>query len=363
MNDLNKTSSADLKDEKKLLHFGLDYLTLNLIKEKDSISETEEFLRSIFLLPHDTDNTNVFYDFKWDQFEHPLTIYFSDTHEGQVAGFNLNNLYLFQVCEIDWEKPVWANTNYRYRYRLQFYGALFNEARKGDLEYMSLFTKFLNDVERRLISHSISRSDICADFSGFTPLQIKKGVKGTRRKKMNSLEEDPDTGQIETFYYGNKKKDRNTWLVRAYDKLADSRAKHKEKLYSDYFQYKSVTRLEFEIHSDTIRLFGLDLKQALNSKCQWGVLEGLMKTKYNYWEILKFLKRERVIYDFESVFMEKKIKKSIPLSREEFAKRFLSKAYKFEDKYGEDPAVYLMKNDIQFRKNVYNYLVNHPQVL
>lgn len=352
------TSPDHFKTEKKLLHFGLDYLTLNLCKKGDIGNQTEILLRGIFKLPHDTDNTNVYYGYEWENFEFPLMITFSESPDGEIAQFHLNDEYLFQVCRVDWEKPRWKNTKYRYKYRLQFYGAFFNGARRGNFIIQPFFSGFIEDVQSGAVSHSVSRVDICADVSGYTPKEIKEGIKGTRLKRMSMLNEDADTKQFQTFYYGDKRRDRSTWFARVYDKLVDSRNKGKEKFYADYFQFERVTRIELEIHSDTCRLFKLDLVQVLKNKCLWGVMDGLFRTKYYSWHILQFLKDQRLIYDFESVFMKKEIKPSIPLEREEYAMRFLSMAMRFEEKYGQDPAVYLIIKDMRIRANVLNYFYN-----
>ncbi len=362
MDDLSKPLSELLIVERKLLHFGLDYLTLNICKKDDQKNRSEPFLAKVFAVPHDTDNTNVYYDFEWGDLSLPFRLIFSESPDGEVAQFHLEQEYLFQVAKIDPEKPKWKNTGYKYRYRLQFYGAIFNATRRGEIVYTSLFPIFLGDINNGLVSHSVSRVDICADISGFTPRQIKKGIKGSHRKRMSILGENPKTGEFETFYYGDKSRDRNTWFARAYDKLADSRVKRKERFYSDYFQFEKVTRIELEVHSDTCRLFELNLAKVLDLAILWAVLKGLMKTKYNSWDILRFLEKQRVIYDFESVFLEKVIKKSIPLQREDYAKRFLSMSDNFGERYGEDPAVYIVKNRKESKKNVFRYFADNPQI-
>jgi len=355
MNETNKPSSADLKTEKKLLHFGLDYLILNICSKADTNSETAQFLNAIFSMDHNTTNSNTIGNFVWAESMQEVRIIFSESPDGEVAQIHQGEHYLFQIAQIDHKSPKWKNTNYQYKYRVQFYGDFFNQARREVFDSNDFFEIFLKDIETSQVINSLSRIDICADIACIRPEEIYKGVKGTHLKLFSEFGKSKKTGEMETFYYG-KKLANSSWFIRCYDKLADSRKKRKEKLYKDYFFYKNVTRIEAEMKSDTLRAYQVNLLKIQDINFIWSIYARLLKTKYNSWAILPFLKRELKKWGFKKIPLEKRNHQIIPLEREQYAKRLLSTSETFFERYENNPAIHILSKMPHLQDETLKYL-------
>jgi len=357
LNDGNKPSSAGLKTEKKLLHFGLDYLTLNICDKDDISSTTVRYLDAIFSLDHNTTNSNIIRDFVWADSMEEIRIIFSESPDGEVAQIHWKESYLFQIAQIDHESPKWKNTKYSYKYRIQFYGDFFNSVRTEKIEEYDFLNIFIEDIENNTVKNSLSRLDVCSDISNISPKEILKDIKGTHLKKISEFEKDKKTGEMETFYYG-KRGGNTTWFIRCYNKLADCRKKFKENLYREYFFYEKVTRLEAEVKTDTLKLNKVNMINIQDNNFLWSLYFSLLKTKYNSWGILPFLKREMKKNGFKKIPLEKRDHEPMPLSRERFRQRFVSSANNFFKRYELNPAIYILKEFPRFEDETLKYITN-----
>lgn len=341
MNGLNETLSAVLITEKKLLDFGLDYLIFSVCQENDRITKVAKFIDGIYNRSHNTTNQNTIRNFEWPGMEEHFHVIFSDSYDGEVIQFHWEEEYFFQIAKIDYSRPPWSNLNnkHKYKYRIQFYGDLFNALRNGRFDYRGLLTLFTEDNE---VISSITRLDLKTDISNVSVKEISDGIKGGRLKKVNEFEKDKKTGEMETYYYGKRSKN-DDWFARIYDKLAEARKDGHEKHYADYFQFERVTRLELEIRGNICKTYKVDLKNIQDPNFLWSLYAGLLKTKYNWWKILPFLKRKMKKYGFHKRKLEKRIHKPIPLGREVFAKRLVSWAMNFFKRYDINPIFYLFQ--------------------
>jgi hypothetical protein len=343
---LSASSKTVKKTEKKLLHFGLDYLTINTCHKFFPKTNLEKYFESIFNIPHNFENTNTVKDFVWGNSDLSLRIIFSEAKEGEIAQFHWKEEYLFQICKIDPEYGKWKNIRYKYKYRLQFYGDFFNAIRRDEIDLVDILDIFILDGDKC----SLSRFDLCADISGITPKEIYDGINGSRLRDFCEFKKNKKTGKMETFYYGDKN-NCSTWYTRVYDKIADSRTKKKEKMYSEYFQYENVTRIELEIHTDTIKEWMVDLLNIQNTNFLWTIFHNLLRNKYNDWAIIPFLKRELKKHGFKKIPVERMKINSQMLAEEAFAKRFESSGYNFISRYDKNPIIFLLKSHIHLSQD------------
>ena len=335
----NKLVYGDLKTEKKLLYFGADFLNINICDIKDTNTKIFHFLQAVFSISHNTTNANSTNAFEWGNKGQEVEITFSDSIMGEAAEIRQGKNYLFRVINIskDWAKPL----NYKYLFRIECYGTFFNLIRLKKLYFEDFFSSFLEEIKTRNITHSVSRIDICADIAGISPKQIKRGISGTRLRKFSDIEKDFKTGEMETFYYG-KKGGSKTWHARVYNKKEDCRAKKKEFLYKDYFEYEKVTRTELEIHSEACKEWQVSFLNCLNTEYLAGVFRKLLITKYMTWKIANYVNKELKKMNYQSLKIDRRIQnKRIPLTQEQYATRLKNTADNFYERYEENPIDYL----------------------
>ncbi len=353
-----KPKLDDLKQEKKLLYFGLDFLIINIMESRRGIgSKAMSFIDSIFNYPHNTTNTNHVGDFAWADTTKTVSIDYVDSKNGEAAQIHYREHFIFRIIRIDnqnWRRDL----HYEYKYRIEFYGTFFNLVRMKEFSISDFMAIFMKDIQENMLKLSVGRSDICADMSCFTTKDIEQGIKGdpAHRKKITHFNINPSTNIPESFYYGKNSK---TWFARAYDKKLDSIVKGKAGLYSDYFQYENATRLELEIHSCSE--YGLSLANCLNNEFLWAVCRKLLDSKYVKWRICKFINQELIRSGFNKFDYTKLDKMPVTLPMRKYVKRLLTMAFNFEKRYGQDileifdRELPLMRNDSNHKKLKYSH--------
>lgn len=205
---------------KKLLYFGADFLTVNLIKGDEYKSKLKGVFDSLFAIPHDDDNASTL--FEYDFFGEVFTVDFRTIKKGEVAIFLRENFPVFEIQKIS---SKWAeNIKFKYLYRIEFKGMFFMLGHQKIFPVDS-FIKSIFNMKNRDYSLSTSRLDITADIANITTKQIFAGVPTTR--KTSAIGTDTKTQETETFYVGNIMKSKNDrQLIRIYNKLNELIAKN-----------------------------------------------------------------------------------------------------------------------------------------
>lgn len=340
---INKPKTWTAKDVKELLHFGPDFLRINLKQKEGEKSRSISFLDAIFSMPHNTSNSNTFDDFVWADTSEEVRIIFTDGKMGEVAQIYKQGEFIFRVVLVD---RVWAkNLHYEYKYRLDCYGIFFALERQKLLSVETFLDIFIKDDRERKIDSSVSREDICSDFSGYTTNSVFRGIRGSKkhRKKSSNLATDPITGLHETIYYGDPK-EADRWFLRIYNKLLDIKYKKKEKFYFEYFDHAIVTRLEEEIRSDSCKDYGITLQNCLNREYLWGVYIKLLDNQFVKWKIVAFLERELKKKFFAKSLIERREHMPIPLEQTDYGRRIVSQLLSFEDRYNANAVDFIISH-------------------
>lgn len=107
---------------------------------------------------------------------------------------------------------------------------------------------------------SINRLDICFDIPVSTKTALRRYT-----SKLSKGATIYDNDKIETQYIG-KKSNCKRHFIRVYDKLLDIQVKKKFAEYLHYFNYQNVTRIEVEMHTKTIKRYGINPEMLYNLK-------------------------------------------------------------------------------------------------
>lgn len=328
-----QAQNAALSKTKKVLHFGADYAVLNVVKKKDMMSKSSGWLRCIFDLPHNTTNSNIQEDVAWADTNELVNIQYAMTTKGEAAEIYQDGVHLFKITKVteDWA----SNIHYPYTYRIDFYSQFFTQARNHTIDPLVFCKIFLDDIELGILSSSLSRIDVCADLSGYTPKDIEKSCIGIDNIPVTRFNQ--KHGESETVYFGNKNQN-NKGFVRAYDKKLDSRKKGKEKYFLDYEMYESVTRLEIEMRSNYCKKFRVKLKNVFDNNFLFSLYSDFLCNRLRQFAVLNFIQAELTKIGFQTMYIDKSvIDKSLIISASLYKKRFVNQAMKICKTYKTNP--------------------------
>jgi len=335
MNKVLKPSLADQENvfpnAKKLLHFGTDWISFNIsLVDSRKPSPSFSFLESLFRLPHNDTNASEYDSVVWGNTETEVMLEFSGKIQmGEVLSIKGHKgKAILRVVKID---PEWAkNIHYKFQYRIDCYGTLFDYDRLGLLNAREILSLFLLDIEQGLLRHSVSRVDICADFSGYTVKSIFRGIIGSKahmKKKTIFNADNP-----ETLNYGEKK---DKWMARAYNKVLDARKKAKEWIFLrlGYFDCEPITRLEVEARSDMCLNNSLTLPLCFDHEYLFGIYKRLLRNKLVQFQIIPFLEKELKKRNFRIILPKKREHDPKRLSEEKYIKRIKSSVENAMERY------------------------------
>ncbi len=169
---------------------------------------------------------------------HSFTVTYNETKSERILNFNHGHYRVF--CLV---KNMGMGIADHVPYTFLFDGSYFyfEELSECLLQFTSQYLPFL----------SLSRVDTALDCN-VPVLKLWKKHKTQFRKKIPYINGD----DIESFYLGMKKGNKK-YLIRVYDKKADSYKKEKFLLFSHYLQEETVTRIEAELHTKTIKQLGI----------------------------------------------------------------------------------------------------------
>lgn len=299
---MSKHNKLNTKHE--LLHFGIDWLTLNITPKRKAQPVSIRFMESLFSIPHNDTNASFISDFNWLHTVESVDLMFSENKRDGVMVFILfKGVPIIRVAIPNTKSR--RNIKYKYRYQISFYGMFFDFHRLKRIDAESFLKIFVDDIEEGLLKHSISRIDICADLSNFTTNEIEKGIKGDKAhmKHGNRFKIDPITKIAETINYGDKS---SRWMARIYNKLVEAQAKRKEAFYFDYYNHEEVTRLELEIKSEVCQEYKVTLPKTFDNHFIWSLYKQLLNTQFVKWDISSFIEQELKKKDFRSIELEKR---------------------------------------------------------
>lgn len=295
MNKVLKSLSANqdnvFRNEKKLLHFGPDWITFNIASRVSQMPPSISFLDSIFKIPHNDTNASEYDSFIWCDNHTEVKIQFTGRNQmGEMIVINgQKGKSLLRITKIDKESSQTFKTVAKYSYRIDCYGTLFDYDRLGLINAQEVLSIFLSDIERTLVTHSVSRIDICADLAGYKVKSIQRGIIGSEshKKKITVF----NTSEPETINYGNKT---GKWMARAYNKLLDVQKKKKEWIFIKlgYFDSFLVTRLETEARSDICLENSLTLPLCFDNKYLFGIYKSLLGNKLVQFKVIPFIEKE-----------------------------------------------------------------------
>lgn len=326
-----------------LLNFSIDHLTLNVGFDEyvtpEQVNKTNIFKLAHFLKYsglNDT-NTNQLLDLFWEPFGEEVNI----SKENSNQKHNTYAIYwgkykILRLEDVDKSSTLKSNLNYKYQYRVTFYGTLFALSRIQKINLMDFLRPFYEDLSHSFMIHSVSRLDICADIFGASVSSIRRGIKGdkTHFKNFSKINENAVSKEAETIYYGKKS---GAWMARIYNKLLDINAKGKELLFIDYLSHAKVTRLEIELKSAVIQRFKVDLFNVFDLSYLLSVYKQTLKNKYVEFSIVSFIEKEMIKSGTASFQITPKKLTYDPLSRTKVFKRFNNNVKKLFIEYEVSP--------------------------
>ena len=334
MNSFIKTKKINFNHEKKLLHFGLDYIVLNLHITSDPVSQSYLFLNSIFKTPHNTTNSNSLEDFAWGDTKEKVNIFFIDTPQGEGVDVIYNGIKIIRIVKVS---KKWAkNIRYKYSYLIDYYGNFFALERNKLINTNNFYSVFINDIKNKKITSSISRIDICSDLAGFTTKDIFNKCQGVNNLTTTRIAE--KNGIPETIYFG-KKTSNNKGVVRAYNKKIEVSAKSgKKKYFFDYFLYEYVTRLEAEIKSNYCKKFNITFEKIFDNSFLFSLYVNFLNNKSRKFKISKFIEKELKNRGYQKMIIDiKNINQGKTLAFETYRQKFKNIIITVCEVYAKDP--------------------------
>ena len=198
--------------------------------------------------------------------------------------------YKFSIDYNGFSTPLFMVRYYKTLTLLDFYGSFF---RLVDIQYLPS-----NYIESILVSLgvsfncSISRIDYRLDFLSDSSLKIQ-WVHNVLKHNINtsSIRSWKKWQVLTNWQCGDKNS--KAVVFRLYDKFIDSKKKHKEYLYTDYFRFDSVHRLEFECNLKFCRWFTFnDLNLLLDKiyRVFW------ISENQRIWKILYRYDKNKLVY-------------------------------------------------------------------
>ena len=326
----------------QVLHFGSDYLALNIIKEEDLLnpnkSKTIKWLEFIFNLPYNCTNANTFEDITWIDTDEVVDFEFFESKKGIAVQIMKDGVHIITITKIDENSSMSTVSPYLYRY--DFYGQFFNLYRLDELDILPYLKTLIEDIEMDTISSSIGRIDICADIAGCLPRDIENNFNSILDLKITKIREDKKTGSETINFVKTKRK-----TIRVYNKLIEAEHK-KKKWFLDYFKNDTVTRLEVELNSEYKKKFNIKISDILDKNRLFGFyLEALNTSKYKF-GITDFIKSELEKMNFKICPpVITSIDKGDLLKSCKYVKRFYKQAEKIRDIYELNPIVILLNGN------------------
>lgn len=260
-----------------LLYFGLDYLTMlvgNTSSEK--IARFVYMFDFIFSLSHNSSNASEYYNQYLGNTGLKCNVIFGTGRDSNYLYLHFDQHRIITVEKIDENSNLKNLTGNKYQYRIQFYSSFFSLQRLQRLSVEKFFTDFYSDYVNDSIVHSISRIDICADLTNFSPLYYRDQISISSQSglRFSAIGLDMHFKEAETIGISA-----SSWSLRMYNKNKEIEVKGKHALFPEYLEEKSVTRIEIELKK-RLREFKPELAKVLDTQWLLGVYEKVLNNKY-----------------------------------------------------------------------------------
>jgi len=238
-------TSQYMQQDVKLYRFGLDYLRVNLSSDTD-YPLLDSFFHGLSSNSKEKKQVSFFgkeYDVVLLEFAAKKVLmfsYFGDTVYELVRVFDSG------ICRT-------------ISYTFTFYSTYFYID-----DISSVITEFLVKYQNQI---QLSRVDIALDVNVTVNELYENHITNTRKSIVRR-----DADVVETFYVGAKQNNKKHF-IRVYDKKLDSKKKNKFHLFLGYLMEKTVSRVELELHVESLKSFGLRGFSVLDSKELWRVFD------------------------------------------------------------------------------------------
>lgn len=258
-----------------------DYL--RVVLKEDNLKGCEDLVRDIDLLDYDNSN---FWNKKFS--DHTITKIKIRTKKGTAI------IWLVSYKEIP--QPLFFFERYLEHEakltkswgRIDFYWAL---DRLIEIWYISRKWEWtlLDYIDKIWGKRKITRFDWRIDyFSNDENKKIMLPKDVTKLRSNSKVKYDTEWDRVTWWKLWDRKSKR--YVIRAYDKLLDTRVKGKFLLYLDYFKFKNVYRLEFEFLNHFCKDYTFDRREELRDhicaflnydKSIWPIFESRNNTDIN----------------------------------------------------------------------------------
>ncbi|MEK7719791.1 MAG: hypothetical protein AAB347_09310 [Bacteroidota bacterium] len=324
--------------EKKLLRFGLDWLTLNILGVGSS--DCIGFLDAIFGYFDPSEPFDEARDISWIDTENNFTVKFKEAKGDIFAYFKYNNDSIIAVHKIT------PTTTLRgvgqFNYRIKFYGKFFALVADGTFVFENFIRPFIDEAGVGILLALVSEIHICADIENVTTQWVDKGIKRKSQKLKKTISRDhqnPETGLYDTIYFGQKfKKSRNgfvaaDWYVRNYNKSKEIRDNNEERYYKHYLNKELITRVEAAFNSPIFRDYEFSLKNCLDQNCLFALFSKYLRSKDVHFKSVDFI--EDHLSDLREVILDKRIKQEpVPISQEKKITRLQTSVRNIANDFG-----------------------------
>lgn len=254
-----KNAVVKLQKESDFYKIGFDYLRL-VIKDEDLL-QLKLLLEKLHSL--DFDNSNF-----WilNFIDRKLTVIKIKTKAWQaLVGTIVHNNISYPILFME-EYSEHTRKLSKSWGRIDFYWVFFRlleieSIKKIDIQD-SLYL-FIKHISKGL---KISRTDYKIDFFYNNTTKIFKPSDITKLRSNSKVEYKVIGDGIQSWRLWARKS--KQYLIRGYDKLADTNAKGKFDLYKEYFNFKSVYRLEFEFLNNYCKGYTYDTFDELREKIE-----------------------------------------------------------------------------------------------
>jgi len=342
----SKSKEDVVTKPKKLLRFGLDWLTVNLIRIGSS--DCIQFLDSVFTHFDPEEVFTEVRDIVWIGTDQKFIVGFKKVRGDIYAYFKTERDTLIVAHKITSDTTLKGVS--QFHYRIKFYGNLFALDDLCNLSFEDFITPFIKEVDSGVLLAIVAEVHICADIENVTTNWLEKGIKRKSRKlkkPISRINQDPDTKLYETIYFGEKNKGERgnrsatDWHVHSYDKPKEIRDNNKERLYPHYLGDKQLIRIEAVFNSAIFRKNEFLLKQCLDDSYLFALFSKYLRSKDVHFKAVDFIESELKKGRLDEVVIGKIVRESVPLTQEKKVKRLQSRIRKVAGDFGISQAEFL----------------------
>ncbi|PID70321.1 hypothetical protein CSB37_02965 [bacterium DOLZORAL124_38_8] len=258
-----------MTSKKLALGFGLDFIKFCIPAGKE-----EPILDSLFWGLSDNSPTSV-----GNFFGFPFDLLYKENGNKDLLFLNINGDPLICI-----EKVKDTGIVRNYSYFIIFYGLYFCIP-----QAQNVIKKFVE----RFHYAKITRVDLALDLP-MSPTQFLKAGYETKFRITSEFGKNEQNDTIETKYFGQKNSSNKRHFIRIYDKLKDTKKKHKMLYYLDYMEHDDVCRCEVQVNSLSCKSYRVTTDKILHKDFQKNLFLSLCKNSDGtYFKALDF-------YEFDS---------------------------------------------------------------